>query len=458
MIEKKQIYFLGIGGIGMSAIARYFYTLGYPVAGYDRFRNDICINMENIGINIHYEDDITKIPYQFKNKKTTLVVFTPAVPQDHNELLFFRTNNFEILKRSEVLGLISNSKKCMAIAGAHGKTSVSSICANIMVNTKAGCSAFLGGIAKNFNSNLVINKNSDYVVVEADEFDRSFLRLTPSTALITYIDSDHLDIYNNYNTLFEAFVQFGNLVKTNGNLILNHNISEDYIKHIRTDINIYRYGLNNKECDFYIDNIKYQENKCYFDLTHINGKISDISYSAGGDHNLENALAGASISILNGATDEDVRKGLETFEGVERRFDIKIKTDNFIYIDDYAHHPNEISAFLKSVRLIFPDKKITGIFQPHLYSRTRDFYKEFAESLSICDEIILLPIYPAREKPIEGITSEIILANIKKTKKFICEKNELIPFLKKQKPEILVTMGAGDIDQLIKPIITEFEK
>jgi UDP-N-acetylmuramate--alanine ligase len=457
MINKTNIYFLGIGGIGMSALARYFKELNYSVAGYDRFRSDICKKLELIGINIHYEDNINELPQSFRDSENTLIVFTPAIPEKHSELMYFRTNNFEILKRSEILGLIANPKNGLAIAGTHGKTSVSSICANIMSNSKIGCSAFLGGISKNINSNLIINYNSEYVVVEADEFDRSFLKLTPTTALITYIEPDHLDIYQNFENLKNTFAEFGNLVKSKGNLILSNHIYNDFAKNIKSDVNIFRYGINDNSCDFYLDNVNYLFGKCCFDITHPNGKIQTISYSIGGDHNLENALAAAAIALLNNVSEDEVKRGLETFEGVERRFDIKIKSNNFIYIDDYAHHPSEISAFIKSVKQLFFGKKITGVFQPHLYSRTRDFYKEFAESLSLCDRIVLIPVYPARELPIEGITSEIILENISISEKYICEKNKLVTFLKKLNPEILVTMGAGDIDQLVVPIKTSFE-
>jgi len=448
----------------MSALAQYFKTFGYNVAGYDRFRNNICDRLENLNIDIHYQDDINLIPENFKNSENTLVVLTPAIPNHHSEWEYFRNNNFKISKRAEVLGIIANKKNCLAIAGTHGKTSVSSICTNIMQNTTTGCSAFLGGILKNIDSNFTINKDSNYVVVEADEFDRSFLQLTPSTALITHIDADHLDIYDNYDNVFNAFVEFANLVKDNGNLLLNANIISGFETKIKESVNIYRYGINDNKYDFYINNIKYQDNLCYFDLTHIDGKIEKIAYQLGGNHNLENALAAAAIAILNGATNEQIRKGLETFKGVERRFDIKIKNDKLIYIDDYAHHPKEISAFLNSVRQIFPDKKITAIFQPHLYSRTKDFYLDFAKSFSLCDTAILLPIYPAREEPMPGITSKIIFDNIAPNiEKYLCEKNELIDLLNKimtdadNYPSILVTMGAGDIEQLVQIIQKKHE-
>ena len=455
------IYFLGIGGIGMSALAQYFKILGYDVAGYDRFKSPVCQKLEDLSITIHYEDDINLIPDTFKNPTKTLVVLTPAIPAEHSELNYFKNNNFKIVKRAEILGQIANQKKCLAIAGTHGKTSTTSICTNIMLNTPAGCSAFLGGILKNINSNFIINKNSDFVVVEADEFDRSFLQLTPYTALITHIDADHLDIYNNYENLYNAFIDFANLVKDGGNLLLNKTIDMD-CKLIKKSINIYRYGFD-ADCHFYIDNIEYNDNLCYFDIIYPNGKIEKIAYQLGGNHNLENALAAASVAILNGAENEHVRKGLETFSGVERRFDIRLKTNKLIYIDDYAHHPKEISAFLNSVRQIYSDKKIITVFQPHLYSRTKDFYIEFAKSLSLSDVVILLPIYPAREKPIEGITSKIIFDNIDdKVEKILCEKSQLMDILNSvvktdNCSSILVTMGAGDIDQLVETIQKNYQ-
>ncbi|HNQ67199.1 MAG TPA: UDP-N-acetylmuramate--L-alanine ligase [Bacteroidales bacterium] len=456
--KYKNIYFLGIGGIGMSALAQYFYSTGYNIAGYDRFRSEICIMLENLGINIHYEDNISHIPSAFLNSLKTLIILTPAIPEDQTELQYFRKNCFQISKRAEILGMISNPKKGLAIAGTHGKTSVSGICANIMSKTKNSCSAFLGGISKNLNSNILINPESEYIVVEADEFDRSFHRLTPSTALITYIDADHLDIYKNHDSLKEAFVIFCNQVKENGNIILNSKIYSEIKPKLNSEINIFSYGFENNSFDFFISNINYKNEFCYFDLHYPQGVIESIKYEIGGNHNLENALAGASIALLNGATDNDVRAGLESFKGIVRRFDIRIKSNQIIYIDDYAHHPKEISAFLSSVKLLYPDKKITGVFQPHLYSRTADFYQEFAQSLSICDEIILLPIYPAREKPIKGVSSEIILKHIHSTKKHLCDKAELLSKLEELQPELLVTMGAGDIDLFINPIINLFSK
>jgi UDP-N-acetylmuramate--alanine ligase len=450
-MEKRfeNIYFLGIGGIGMSALAQYFLAAGYRIAGYDKVRSEICMRLEKAGILIHYEDNLNMVPSYFKDPQDTLVIFTPAIPEEHTELNWFKSKGFKISKRAEILGMISNPKKGLAIAGTHGKTSVSGITANIMSITKKSCSAFLGGIAKNRDSNIIIDTKSDYVVVEADEFDRSFHRLEPSTALITCIEADHLDIYNNYETLYEAFQIFANKLRHHGNLVLNNSIENDFTKALRRDIKVFRYGVNDNACEFNLNNIEYSQGKCSFDINHPGGRISGINYGLGGHHNLENALAGASISLLNGASPDDIRRGLETFRGMVRRFDFRAKTPSHIYIDDYAHHPGEIKAFLNAVKLLYPDKKITGIFQPHLYSRTADFYEGFAESLSLCDELILLPIYPAREKPMPGVNSEMILKLVESPQKQICEKEELIPLIERIKPELLVSMGAGDIDVFV---------
>jgi len=456
--KYNNIYFLGIGGIGMSAIAQYFHVNNHKVAGYDRYQSDNCKRLENIGIDIHYEDDINLIPELYKNSTETLIVYTPAIPEDSTELAYFKTHNFKILKRAEVLGMISQNKVCIAIAGTHGKTSVSTIAAWILSNTRDSCSAFLGGVSKNFDSNLHLSSTSNIVVVEADEFDRSFLRLTPTTAIITSIEPDHLDIYNDFNTLQEAFVEFAGKIKSEGNLILHKSIKTELFETSVKNINIYTYGLNDEDCDFNLKNISYKNNNCYFDIKAPTGLIKNIKYQIGGQHNLENALAAAAASLINEADESTLRKSLESFAGVIRRFDIKIKTTELIYIDDYAHHPGEIKAFINAVSEIYPNKKITAVFQPHLFSRTKDFYKEFAENLSNCHELVLLPIYPAREKPIKGISSEIIYKYAKVERKHLCTKTELIPLLKSLKPELIVTMGAGDIDQLVEPIRKEFVK
>jgi UDP-N-acetylmuramate--alanine ligase len=448
----ENIYFIGIGGIGMSALAQYFLNQGFRVSGYDRVRNEMCIRLEKLGITIHYEDNINMINSYFKNPENTLVVYTPAIPTTHSELNWFKNNNFKIQKRSETLGNITSHKKTIAIAGSHGKTSVSGISAHIISNTEKSCTAFIGGILKNRNSNFIINAKSENIVVEADEYDRSFLNLEPSLALITSVEEDHLDIYENLENISSAFQDFANKTKNKGIVILNSKIDPKFKENLRKDLNIYHYGLNNENCDFYLYNIRYENGECYFDIKFLKDELKDIKYIFPGNHNFENVLAAASISYLSGVSLEEIRKGIETFKGIVRRFDYIVKKHEHIYIDDYAHHPSEISAFLTAVRQIFPNKKLTVIFQPHLYSRTQSFYEEFAKSLSISDDLILLPIYPAREEPIPGINSELILSLVSTKEKQVCEKNNLIELIESKKPELLVTMGAGDIDQFVQKI------
>ena len=450
--KLENIYFVGIGGIGMSAIARYFKACGYNVAGYDRTRSEVCTNLEKEGIQVHYDDSTNLIGSYFKNPETTLVIFTPAIPSDHSELTYFRQNGFRVIKRSEALGHLCEGKSCLAVAGTHGKTSISTITSCIMVRTKEKCSAFLGGISKNFNSNLHLEPKSKNVVVEADEFDRSFLHLSPSTALISHVEADHLDIYGDYETMEAAFIEFANRTSKKGNIVLGPDIPENVKSHLRSDLNVYTYGVDDSRFNFYATNISYGNGLCIFDIKTPFGTVEGIKYRIGGRHNIENAVGATAVSMLNGATADEVRDGLQNFMGVLRRFDIQLQSEKCVFIDDYAHHPGEISAFLAAVRQIYPHKKITGIFQPHLYSRTKDFYKDFAESLSVCDTVILLPIYPARELPIEGVTSSLIYDNCHAKEKYICEKADLLALLGKLKPELVLTMGAGDIDRLVKPI------
>ncbi|MBR3946708.1 MAG: UDP-N-acetylmuramate--L-alanine ligase [Bacteroidales bacterium] len=448
----ENIYFVGIGGIGMSAIARYFKACGYNVAGYDRTRSDVCTNLEKEGIQVHYDDSTNLIGSYYKDPETTLVIYTPAIPSDHSELTFFRQNGFRVIKRSEALGHLCEGKNCLAVAGTHGKTSISTITSCIMVRTKEKCSAFLGGISKNFMSNLHLEPKSKNVVVEADEFDRSFLHLSPSTALISHVEADHLDIYGDYETMEAAFVEFANRTSKKGNIVLGPDIPVTVKSRLRNDLNVYTYGVDDASLNFYATNISYGNGLCVFDIKTPFGIVEGIKYKIGGRHNIENAVGATAVSMLNGATADEVRDGLQNFMGVLRRFDIQLHSEKCVFIDDYAHHPGEISAFLAAVRQIYPQKKITGIFQPHLYSRTKDFYKDFAESLSVCDTLILLPIYPARELPIEGVTSSLIYDNCHAKEKYLCEKSELLDLLGKLKPELVLTMGAGDIDRLVKPI------
>ena len=428
-----NVYFIGIGGIGMSALARYFNTNGKVVAGYDRTPTDITEMLEKEGIKVHFTDELDAIPNSFKNVETTLVVYTPAVPKDHKELVFFQENGYQVVKRSEVLGFITKNTFCLAVAGTHGKTTTSSILAHIMVESGASVSAFLGGIAENFNSNLVL-KGSEYTVVEADEFDRSFLRLSPNIACITSMDADHLDIYGDEQHLIEGFHEFAGKIKPGGSLI------------VRNGLNIAgeTYGLEDNS-DYSFQNIHIVDGIYHFDFKYAGGIYKDITFMKPGRHNLLNALAAIAMAVKAGIAPEKLLPHLATFKGVKRRFSYIIKEKDFVFIDDYAHHPSEINALYQAVTEMYPNTPKTIVFQPHLFTRTRDFMNNFAKSLSQFDEVILLDIYPARELPIEGITSQVLLEKITTSKKTLVSKTELIPLLLKKRPQLLLAVGAGDI-------------
>ncbi len=428
-----NVYFIGIGGIGMSALARYFNTNGKVVAGYDRTPTDITEMLEKEGIKVHFTDELDAIPNSFKNVETTLVVYTPAVPKDHKELVFFQENGYQVVKRSEVLGFITKNTFCLAVAGTHGKTTTSSILAHIMVESGASISAFLGGIAENFNSNLVL-KGSEYTVVEADEFDRSFLRLSPNIACITSMDADHLDIYGDEQHLIEGFHEFAGKIKPGGSLI------------VRNGLNIAgeTYGLEDNS-DYSFQNIHIVDGIYHFNFKYAGGIYKDITFMKPGRHNLLNALAAIAMAVKAGIAPEKLLPHLATFKGVKRRFSYIIKEKDFVFIDDYAHHPSEINALYQAVTEMYPNTPKTIVFQPHLFTRTRDFMNDFAKSLSQFDEVILLDIYPARELPIEGITSQVLLEKITTSKKTLISKTELIPLLLKKRPQLLLAVGAGDI-------------
>lgn len=445
----KNVYFLGIGGIGMSAIARYFNTLGKNIAGYDKVSKPLTDELVNEGIDVHFNDDVENIPEEFKNKENTLVVYTPAIPENHDELNYFIDQGFEIKKRSEVLGMLSREKRCIAVAGTHGKTTISTMIAHLMRQSRMGCNAFLGGISKNYKTNFLADSDSKYVVVEADEFDRSFLHLNPQKAIITAVDADHLDIYTDENDFKDTFKQFVNQINPGGKLLIKANL--DFIVPQRDDLEIYTYSLNNKS-DFRAENIRVENGLHVFDFIGIKGRIENLKLGLPGLINVENAIAAIGMATLSGVHNDEIFNALEKFKGIQRRFDYQICRDDFVYIDDYAHHPEELKASIKSVKELFRNKKITGIFQPHLYSRTRDFVDEFAESLELLDEIILLDIYPAREEPIPGVTSKIIFDKIRNQKKISCAKDELLDILKNKEPEVLMTLGAGDIDEFVEPI------
>jgi UDP-N-acetylmuramate--alanine ligase len=447
--QVHNVYFLGIGGIGMSALARYFHASGKNVSGYDLSPSSVTADLEALGIDIHFEQNIQLVASSFLNKANTMVVLTPAVPSDHAELIYFQQNGFTIKKRAEVLGVIFNAKKGIAISGTHGKTSVTSMTAFIMQQSHVGCSAFLGGILKNINSNLIIDNKSKWVVAEADEFDRSFLQLKPEIALVTWVDSDHMDIYSSHDEIIETFEKFLSQVHTEGKIILKKGIDLNFDRAKRE---IYTYSLDSVNSDFYALNISDENGKYTFDINTPDSFIKDITLPYPGMTNVENAVAAASVAYLAGVDIDTISDALCEFEGVQRRFDIQVDNGNCIYIDDYAHHPRELDAIIGSVRKLYPDRKITGIFQPHLYSRTRDFADDFAVSLSALDELLLLDIYPAREKPIPGISSSIIFENVTCPNKKLIKKQDLLSEIDNRDIDILITMGAGDIDRYVSEI------
>lgn len=443
-MKAKTYYLVGIGGIGMSAIARYLKEEGNNVFGYDRVCTALTKELEQEGVEIVYEDDSSHIA----TLNVDEVIYTPAIPSDSAILRYVKVMGIPLFKRSEALGRITRGKKTIAVAGTHGKTTTAGLTAHILKNSRIGCSAFLGGVSNNYSTNFLVNHNSDYVVVEADEYDRSFLRLSPFFSLITSIAEDHLDIYGNLDNLEQAFIQFANLTDKNGRLFLKNNLP---VK-IESEVPETTYSLTDVDADCYASNIRVSEGAYYFDFHTPDKVYHDMKMTYPGRHNIENAVASLSMALSLGVNECEFREGLATFKGMKRRFDLRIKTDKTIYYDDYAHHPQEIEATIKSLKELYPDKRICGVFQPHLYSRTRDFAGEFAQSLELLDDIILLPIYPAREEPIEGITSDTILGKIRKSSKYYVEKDRLLPLLKTLQPELLVTLGAGDIDRFVEPI------
>lgn len=443
-MKARTYYLVGIGGIGMSAIARYLKEEGNNVFGYDRVCTALTKELEQEGVEIVYEDDSSHIA----TLNVDEVIYTPAIPSDSAILRYVKEMGIPLFKRSEALGRITRGKKTIAVAGTHGKTTTAGLTAHILKSSRIGCSAFLGGISNNYSTNFLVNHNSDYVVVEADEYDRSFLRLSPFFSLITSIAEDHLDIYGNLDNLEQAFIQFANLTDKNGRLFLKNNLP---VK-IESEVPETTYSLTDVDADYYASNIRVSEGTYYFDFHTPDKVYHDMKMTYPGRHNIENAVASLSMALSLGVNECEFREGLATFKGMKRRFDLRIKTDKTIYYDDYAHHPQEIEATIKSLKELYPDKRICGVFQPHLYSRTRDFAGEFAQSLELLDDIILLPIYPAREEPIEGITSDTILGKIRKSSKYYVEKDRLLPLLKTLQPELLVTLGAGDIDRFVEPI------
>jgi UDP-N-acetylmuramate--alanine ligase len=446
----KQVYLIGIGGIGMSALARYFSHQGLLVAGYDCTETPLTQQLVKEGINIHFEDNVQLIPSEFVNDPSkTLIIYTPAVPNHHTELNYFISNKYEVVKRAKALGAIASSYSTAAVAGTHGKTSTSSLLAHLLSFTPQGCNAFLGGISKNLNSNLLLKEGTTRLVVEADEFDRSFLNLNPNIAIVTSVDADHLDIYKAHEDVVNAFVEFVSKIPSGGTLIVKKGI--EFISKNRNDITVFTYSAN-EPADFCIDNLTNSKGYFSFNLITPNGIIKNLTLGVLGKYNVENAIAASAAALQWGIEHTDLAKGLESFKGISRRFDLQHLGNKYVYIDDYAHHPEEIKAAIGSVKEMFPSRKITGIFQPHLYSRTKDFANEFAESLSLLDSLVLLDIYPAREEPIEGVTSEIILNKVTCEKKILCSLKNAMEIIDKQDIDVLLTMGAGNIDKLVNSI------
>lgn len=445
----KSVYFVGAGGIGMSALIRYFLSKGKLVAGYDRTPSELTEHLIAEGAQIHYEENVSLIPEDCKDKETTLVVYTPAVPQDHAELVYFRNNGFKIQKRAQVLGTITHSSKGLCVAGTHGKTTTSTMAAHLLYQSHVGCTAFLGGISKNYGTNLLLSQSSPYTVIEADEFDRSFHWLSPYMSVITATDPDHLDIYGTEEAYLESFRHYTTLIQPGGALIIHKDIALK--PDVQSGVKVYTYART--EGDFHAENIRIGNGEIFIDFVAPDTRINDIQLGVPVSINIENGVAAMALAHLNGATDEEIKRGMASFRGVDRRFDFKIKNDKVVFLSDYAHHPAEIAQSVKSIRDLYQDKKITAIFQPHLYTRTRDFYKEFADSLSLLDEVILVDIYPAREQPIPGVTSQLIYDNLRPgIKKCMCRKEDILNLLSQKKIEVLITLGAGDIDNYVPAI------
>ncbi len=444
--DIKSVYFVGAGGIGMSAIARYFLHIGVVVAGYDKTPSALTKELEKEGMDIHYEENVALIPAACKDASSTLVIYTPAIPQEHQELVYFHENGFTIEKRAQVLGTLTRSHKGLCVAGTHGKTTTSTMCAHIMHQSHVDCNAFLGGISKNYGTNYILSDKSDYVVIEADEFDRSFHWLRPWMSVITATDPDHLDIYGTKEAYLESFRHYTELIQPGGALIIHKNL--EMKQHVQDGVKIYEYSLN--EGDFHAENIKIDNGEITFDFISPVESISNVELGQPVPINIENAVAAMAMAQLNGCTAEEIKEGIKTYEGVERRFDFKIKDDKHVFLSDYAHHPKEIYQSAKSIRELYKNRKITAIFQPHLYTRTRDFYKDFADSLSILDEVILCDIYPAREAPIPGVTSELIYKNLKPgVEKSMIHKEDVLNLVKKRDFDVLIVLGAGDLDNLV---------
>ena len=447
--DIKAVYFVGAGGIGMSAIARYFIHRGIVVAGYDKTPSNLTKQLEKEGMLIHYTEDVTEIPHACKDPKTCLVIYTPAIPAEHKELVFFREGGFEIQKRAQVLGTLTRTHKGLCVAGTHGKTTTSTMCAHIMHQSSVDCNAFLGGISKNYGTNYILSDSSDYVVIEADEFDRSFHWLRPWMSVITATDPDHLDIYGTKEAYLESFRHYTELIQPGGALIIHTGL--EMKPNVQEGVKVYEYSID--KGDFHAENIKIDNGNITFDFISPIECVKNVELGNPVPINIVNGVAAMAMAQLNGCSAEELRYGMATYRGVDRRFDFAIKNDRHVLISDYAHHPKEIFQSAKSIKQLYSNRKITAIFQPHLYTRTRDFYKDFADALSQLDEVILCDIYPAREQPIPGVTSKLIYDNLAEgVEKSMIKTDEVLDLVKSRDFDILVILGAGDLDNQVPKI------
>ena len=445
----NSVYFIGAGGIGMSAIARYFLRQGMVVGGYDKTPSKLTETLEKEGMLIHYEEDVDKIPEACRDPKQTLVVYTPAIPAEHKELQYFRNGGFDIQKRAQVLGTLTKEHKGLCVAGTHGKTTTSTMCAHIMHQSSLDCNAFLGGISKNYGTNYILSDNSDYVVIEADEFDRSFHWLRPWMTVVTSSDPDHLDIYGTKEAYLESFRHYITLIQPGGALIIHTGL--EMKADVADDVRTYTYGID--EGDFHAENIRIERGEITFDFISPIESVKGVRLGQPVPINIDNGIGAMAMAQLNGCTADELRKGMETYAGVDRRFDFALRTDKHVVLSDYAHHPKEIYQSAKSMREVYHDRHITAIFQPHLYTRTRDFYKDFAEALSQLDEVILCDIYPAREEPIPGVTSKLIYDNLAPgVKKSMIHKEDVLSLVRSRDFDVLIILGAGDLDNYVPEI------
>ena len=454
-MNYNNIYFIGAGGIGMSALVRYFLHRGCNVGGYDKTPTPLTQCLIDEGAQIHFDDDVSLVPECFLDPRDTLVVYTPAIPAEHTEFTYFRQHGFCIEKRAQVLGELTRMHKGLCVAGTHGKTTTSSMAAHLLHQSGVDCNAFLGGITKNYGTNYILSAKSDYVVIEADEFDRSFHHLSPFMSVITATDPDHLDIYGTKEAYLESFRKYTSLIQPGGALIVHKGL--ELKPDVQQGVTIYEYSRS--EGDFHAENIRIGGGEIFFDFVSPRGTVKDIQLGVPVSINIENGIAAMAMAQLCGVTDEELRRGMKTFSGVDRRFDFKIKTDSKVFLSDYAHHPKEIEQCVRSVRELYDDKKICAMFQPHLYTRTRDFYQDFAQSLSLLDMVVLCPIYPARELPIPGVTSKLIYDNLRPgIERYMIEKSEVLDFVREKHFDVLIVLGAGDLDNYVPLIEKELKE